>query len=165
MPGWLKNILLIIILVGVIILSFWISFLVGKQMLVPVKKLPTGFTVTGEATLPPPLTPDKISIEVVTEGITVPLKEVEPSPPPPPKVAKKKAPPSGKFCVQTGVFSSYTNAQNLRKKLSGKGFSAKVLKYGKYYRVIAGENISLSEAKGMAARLRASGFEAIVRRN
>ena len=62
---WLRNLALVVALIAVIVLSFWISFLIGKKMLVPVKKLPTQYLITDEARLE---LPPEISLEV--EGLT-----------------------------------------------------------------------------------------------
>jgi cell division septation protein DedD len=165
MPNWLKNILLSIMLLGVIVLSFWISFLIGKQMLIPVKKIPTGYLITGEATLPPPLSPEKISLEVETVK-TAPLSESKTTKPAYTKTTVKKAEPTEEiYYIQSGLFSSKANAQKLVSDLKAKGYEASFKKAGKFYKVTAGEGLTLSEAKSQAAQIKASGFEAIVRRN
>ncbi|HTY12702.1 MAG TPA: SPOR domain-containing protein [Candidatus Omnitrophota bacterium] len=190
MWNWLRNLLLIVVLIAIIILSFWISFMIGRRMLSPAKKLPTAYLLTEEAksVLPP-----EITLEV--EGLTFEtapaershkaVKTVKPAPAKvaaaPKKVGKKRpvshkavsAAPvktpavsaSGKYAVQAGAFSRQSNAQALEKELKAKGFSASVRKVGKLFRVDAGRFASASAAKLLEQKLTASGFEAVIRRD
>jgi len=165
MPNWLKNILLSIILLGVIVLSFWISFLIGKQMLIPVKKIPTGYLITGEATLPPPLTPEKIDLEVETVKSAPPAESKTAKPAYTKRTVQKTEPAESVYYIQAGLFSSKANAQKLVSDLKAKGYEASLKRAGKFYKVTAGEGLTLAEAKSLSAQIKASGFEAIVRRN
>ena len=38
--GFIKSLLLFVLLIGIIVSSFWVSFLLGKRILVPVKQIP-----------------------------------------------------------------------------------------------------------------------------
>jgi cell division protein FtsN len=192
MPNWIKNILMTLLLVALVVSSFWISFSIGKKMLTPVRKLPSAYLVTPEATPGLPIIDNqKVSIEV--DGLNVPIP-----PPPPiknipepqanpmplpapivpaaapaitshPKALKKTtampAALSGKYVVQTGLFSKKSNAQNLINGLAEKGFEGRIEKAGKYLRVVVGDNLSLSTASEWRDRLVEAGFEAQLKKN
>ena len=170
----------VVILVVVIVLSFWISFLIGKKMLIPVKKIPTQYLLTEEAR---PLIPPEITLEV--EGLTfeaVPQHEkksvekktilrpitfkktVEKK-----KIAEKKYAAvkvaTGAYTVQLGAFSQYKNAQAVSKKLTEIGYAADIKSSGRLYRVCSGSFDDLAEARSYLNKITAAGFEGIVRRN
>lgn len=166
MMGWLRNLFIIIILIAVIVLSFWISFLIGKRMLIPAKKIPTGYLITEEAR---PQFPPEISLEVqgltVEEAIDTPEVAEAPKIIVKPKTENKQVPAAkGKYTVQLGVFSKYNNAQTLLKELSNKGFSAEIKSSNRFYRVVAGRFSVLSAAGAHLKKLKSSGYEGIIRR-
>lgn len=164
MPGWLRNILLIILLIGIVVLSFWVSFLIGQKMLTPVRKLPTKYLIPEEA----PVIPSSITLEVETVGkkaksakrmvISRPRVKVEAEP-------KVEAATGGVWVVQVGAFSKSANAAVLVKQLKAKGFSARQTKVGALFRVYAGGFLTAAEAKQYQSRLLGAGFEGIVRRD
>lgn len=158
MPGWLRNILLIILLIGIVIASFWVSFLIGQKMLTPTKKLPTKYMIPEEA----PAIPSSITLEVETVG-----KKVRRAPP---KVKVEAAPRveaamGGPWVVQVGAFSKSANAAVLVKQIKAKGFTARQSKVGSLWRVYAGGFKTAAEAKEYQSRLLGAGFEGIVRRD
>ncbi|OGC05118.1 hypothetical protein A2276_04155 [candidate division WOR-1 bacterium RIFOXYA12_FULL_43_27] len=149
MSEWLRKILMVIVLIAVIAGSFWISFMVGKQLLMPTKKLPSNL-------IPPQLkteaTASDISIEVETDILATPeVSKIVPAPVKTPVKAKVVKPT---VLLQVGVFSNHQNATKQAAELKAKGFSASVTKYGKYYRVTA--------ANTTVSALKAAGFEAVV---
>lgn len=155
MPGWLKNILLIIVLIGIVIASFWVSFLIGQKLLTPTKKLPTKYLIPEE----PPLIPPSITLEVETAG----KKQVISRPRTEEKVKEKVR--GGPWVVQVGAFSKLANAAALVKQLKAKGFTARRVKVGLWWRVYAGGFATAAEAKIYKSRLLSAGFEGILRRD
>ncbi|MBU0574377.1 MAG: SPOR domain-containing protein [Candidatus Margulisiibacteriota bacterium] len=167
---WLKNILLVVLLIAIIVASFWVSFLVGKQMLSPVKQNP----LRGE-TSPLVESEDKMTFEVVTETIVSgeTTSKVQPEKTKIPEVKEKVVPAktvarapaaSAVYKVQAGAFSSYTNAVNLKDTLLSSGYPAVVEKSGGLWKVKIGPYYSYASARSSAERLTAKGYEAIVRR-
>ena len=181
----LKNIFLVVILVAVIVGSFWISFNLGKSFLMPVtkeiktvdqmtseadaiiKKIgPVTFEVeTGEDSSPVnvnlPAIADLQADEIKTKEVDFMTPKIES------KIKKvKKTPVDRAVCaykVQTGIFSVSNNAEALKTKLQKAGFEPVIEKYGKNLQVyICGE--SLSDAKMIASRLKAKGFVSVIRR-
>ncbi|MFA4905311.1 MAG: SPOR domain-containing protein [Candidatus Margulisiibacteriota bacterium] len=162
MPGWLRNILLIILLIGIVMASFWVSFLIGQKMLTPTKKLPTKYLIPEEA----PAIPPSITLEVETVG-----KKIKPA------IAKKKPRAEveervkvevgvgGPWVVQVGAFKRSINADALVKQLKAKGFTARKTMAGGLWRVNAGGFNTAAEAKSYQSRLLSAGFEGIVRRD
>lgn len=163
MPGWLKNIFLIILLIAVVIGSFWISFMMGKQILVPVKKLPGTELISGEATLPPPLTPAKLKFEIQGEKKAKPKVTRTVSLRPAARKVRSAA-ARGDYFVQVGVFAIKDNADKVVSVLTEKGIASRQI-VGKYHVVIAGSNLSLSSARRLEEKIKSLGLEAVVRRN
>lgn len=76
MPNWLKNLVLTFLLMVVIAGSFWVSYLIGKQILIPAKPLPVKTDLFKSS---PDMSETKesgISIEVETSDS--PIKIIEP---------------------------------------------------------------------------------------
>jgi len=163
MSGWLKNIFLIILLIAVVIASFYISFMMGKQILVPVKKLPGTELITGEATLPPPLTPAKLKFEIQGDK-KAPKKTTHTISLRPAARKAKTSAPGGDYFVQVGVFAIKDNADKVVSVLTEKGIAARQM-VGKYHVVIAGSDLSLSSARRLEEKIKSLGLEAVVRRN
>ncbi|MBI5699498.1 SPOR domain-containing protein [Candidatus Saganbacteria bacterium] len=164
MPGWLRNILLIILLIGIVIASFWVSFLIGQKMLTPTKKLPTKYMIPEEA----PTIPPSITLEVETVGKKIkPAKRAMGTRPRAKVMAEPKVETTlgGAWVVQIGAFSKSANAAILVKQLKAKGFSARQTKVGALFRVYAGGFSTAAEAKQYQSRLLGAGFEGIVRRD
>lgn len=166
MPGWLRNILLIIVLIGIVAASFWVSFLIGQKLLTPVKKLPTKYLIPEE----PPLIPSSITLEVETVGKKVKPAKAKKTVISRPKVRvemepKAEAEASGPWVIQVGAFSKSANAALLVKQIKAKGFAARQAKVGAWWRVYAGGFKTAAEAKEYQSRLLSTGFEGILRRD
>jgi cell division septation protein DedD len=158
MPGWLRNILLIIVLIGIVIASFWVSFLIGQRMLTPTKKLPTKYMIPEEAPIiPPSLT---LEVETVSKKPATVSRKVQTTKPNEVKVGV-----GGPWVIQVGAFSRSANAAALVKQLKAKGFIARYVKVGTLFRVYAGGFMTAAEAKQYQSRLLSSGFEGILRRD
>ena len=174
---FLKNLFLFILLVVVIVGSFSISFVIGKRILVPTKKIPTRSFLAEKELAKGPLS-EEISIEVETTAREMDKlaskylaeekieEKIEVPAPKKPAVKKsvKGATSFGEYYVQVGAYSYHSNALNFKKELEGKGFPASVFKKGKYYRVYAGSFSTMSQAKAQVSKLKSAGYESFVRR-
>lgn len=147
--------------------------MLGKRMLVPVKKisLKETFQVPTEeieALLPPQITfevenlkerkieKEKPEIAVKEEKVAVKEEVVE-------ETKEEVIVGSGDYIIQFGAFRNRDNAYNLVANLKKKGFQAKVLKTG-YYKVLSKESFTLSEARSKLASLKAAGFDGLIRK-
>lgn len=180
---WLRNLALVVALIAVIVLSFWISFMIGKRMLVPVKKLPMQYLITDEAKLE---LPPEISLEVegltfesgtlvakkpVRQKKTVPVlkktferKELKKQAHKKTETMRTETAVKGAYTVQAGSFSRRANAQALVSQLIKKGFTGRIIVSGKWYRVCSGSFADSAQARAYVNKLSASGFEGIIRR-
>ncbi len=186
MFGWLKNAVLVIVLIAVIILSFWVSFMIGKRMISPVKKIPTSKTMVqggSHAILPP-----EINLEVqgitfeaaektgavknkAAEKLPVTISEKKPEKEKVPEKAIAKKVEAGKtekritggYVVQVGAFSRKQNAESLVAELNQKGFEASIVRSRKLYKVNAGKYDDLNAAKEQSKKINDSGYEGIIR--
>jgi tetratricopeptide (TPR) repeat protein len=66
---------------------------------------------------------------------------------------------TGEYSVQVGFFSSSSNANNLKDKLSAGGFPAYIENSGSAYRVKVGRLKSLKDAQDLESRLSKEGFQ------
>ena len=179
---FIKNIFIGILLVGIVVGSFWISFLVGKKVLVPpVKNLPT-------FEFPTPKAISKTEIEKATpvkEEPVITEKEIKavetkanlPKPVAPAKVAAAKktyTAKSTKAVVKTpgaktkgvkyhnkvivGSFKTVAEANVLAKSLKEKGFQSYVKALSGIYRVQAGAFDSQEKANPLVVKLKNKGF-------
>ena len=163
MSGWLKNIFLIILLIAVVIASFWISFMMGKQILVPVKKLPGTELISGEATLPPPLIPSKLKFEIQGDK-KAPVRTTRTVSLRPAARRARSVAPGGDYFVQVGVFAVKDNADKVISVLTEKGIAARRIA-GKYHVVLVGSDLSLKSARRLEEKIKSLGLDAVVRRN
>jgi len=177
----LKNIFLVVILVAVIILSFWLSFTLGKNILVPTKKVPSSDFLTVEASVldnigritfevdsvtveaSSPETEEDYMLPKVSTSIKTKKEKVSPSPVKAKRSTETVSSYSSSLVIQLGIFSSYENAKNLAKSLNEKGYYPKISNYGKYHRVYILSG-TMAEAQKIAGNIKSEGFEAIVRR-
>jgi hypothetical protein len=158
--GFLKSLLLLLLLVALILGSFWISFNLGKRLLVPVKK-PAPARIEVPIPEPPPSLAGLQRIEDLT-------KEAKPVAKPAAKPAAK-APVSAKVCapqkpcqyykVQAGFFVNKDNALNLAKKLQSNGFGTFLKKFKNGWRVQVGAFSSKARALQLQKSLKAKGFD------
>lgn len=165
MPGWLRNILLIIVLIGIVIASFWVSFLIGQRMLTPTKKLPTKYLTPEEApAIPPSITLEVETVSKKPAAVSKKARALKPKAAVEEKPAVK-AEAGGAWVIQVGAFSRSANAAALVKQLKAKGFIARYVKVGALFRVYAGGFNTAAEAKQYQSRLLSAGFEGILRRD
>ena len=179
----IKNIFLVFILIIIIAFSFWISFLLGKNILNPVVKEPeTIDSLTKEASeILEEIGP--ISFEVETEPFDASLNDYNEgsnesvtfdtiSTSTTSKLTNnsnsgnvsvsKVVSPSYKYKVQIGVFSAYKNAVDLKDLLLRNEFNPEIEKYRYYFRVFL-HATDRADAKRLLSHLKNKGFEAIIK--
>lgn len=69
---------------------------------------------------------------------------------------------SGRYGVQTGLFSSKNNADMLKARLNALGINADVSRRGNYYAVVAGRYDTLEEARALETELRLLGYDTLI---
>ncbi|MFH1347137.1 MAG: SPOR domain-containing protein [Candidatus Margulisiibacteriota bacterium] len=166
--SFIKSLFVFSLLAVIIVGSFWVSFNLGKKILVPVKKnMPNRI----EAAIPePPVSivdlqeMDKIADKILEDEKASAVKQQ-----PKPKTSRKiayKAPkpryssPSVKhYKVQAGLFSNKTSALNLARKLRAQGIEAFARSVSEGWRVQAGAYESKQWAQKQQSSLKAKGFD------
>ena len=167
--GWLKNIFVALLLVGIVVGSFWISFLIGKRVLTPVKSLRSE-KVAPIKELSTPLVVEEIDIE---EETVEPKPKLEPEPMPAPEsstkptAVKEPAPAttvvSKYYKVRVGSFTTSTAASDAEKRLKNAGFPTYVRKLGSgKWTIQVGAFAKKSQSDSLAGQLKAKGFESTV---
>jgi N-acetylmuramoyl-L-alanine amidase len=162
---FLRSSFVFILLALVIIGSFWVSFNLGKKLLVPVKKdIPKIEVAMPE---PPVSIVDLQELEKAAEKEAAKKKAAVAKPKP--KTARRTtyrrsyAAASGKYYkVQAGVFNSKSNALSLSKKLKTSGFETFIRKLSSGWRVQAGAYRSKKWAQKLQRSLRAKGFDSVL---
>lgn len=172
----IKNILIFLVLIAVIAGSFWISFLLGKNILTPVKKPPTVELIgTKESDVMEQIGKITFEVESITSGLKdspiatsediadymtpkIASKRTD-------KIIEKEVKPSlpAAYEIQNGLFSSKANAAALVRTIKGLGYFAQMAKSKKYYRVSTSAQ-TLIEAKQIAKVLISRNIEAQIRR-
>lgn len=66
------------------------------------------------------------------------------------------------YRVQVGAFESKANAENMAKKVKGKGYDTYLVKVGNYYKVQVGAFSNKTYAANMVAKLKSCGFDAFI---
>jgi len=178
----IKNLIIFLVLITVIAGSFWISFLLGKNILTPVKKTPTSDIFgSSEADVLDQIGKITFEVEALTSEIGPASHETHEADDVKadymkPKIVSKRAAikqetnieesvpenPS-QYEIQNGLFSIKNNATTLVQTINDLGYSSKMEKTNKYYRVYTLVS-SLQEAKKVAQHLQSKGLEAQIRR-
>jgi len=158
---FIKNVFLGLLLVGIVIGSFWVSFLIGKKVLVPpVKNLPT-------MEIPAPKAISQADIEKAEPVKEEPVmeKEITAAPVKAPVVKKKpitvtlkQAKPGQLYKVTMGSYKTMSDAQKVTASLKHNGFVSFIKKVGVYYRVQVGAFDTKEKASPLVARLKAKGY-------
>ncbi len=164
-----KNLLVLVILVAVILGSFWVSFNLGKKLLMPVKK-----TAMGRINVSIPEPPASIAHLQKLDKLITPTKEVRDQVvqrttttvtlarrPVQPVVGYTGA--SGQYYkVQAGYFKELDNALNLSKQLKSNGFETFIKKLNSGWRVQVGAFRSKKWAQQLQRSLKAKGFDSVL---
>ncbi len=161
--GWLKNIFVAFLLVGIVVGSFWISFLIGKRVLTPVKPLKSEKVVPieedvlifSEETEPPAPVVEKPAPK--PEPKPEPKEVAEPSPITQPKTASTI--PIKYYKVHVGSFASRAQASSYAEKLKSAGYPTYVKEVGSSaWTVQVGAFNLRSQAESLVGSLKTKGF-------
>jgi len=170
--SWIKGLFTFLILVIVVVVSFWISFQLGKNVLMPVRKISEKKI---EAPIPEPpesiralqrlrevMSKEAMKKARVKAGAKVPVK-------PKRKIvcrAKTAAAPvvkaaAGKhyYKVQAGWFADKSKADELAGRLKASGFDVFLKKVGGGWRIQAGAYKTKSTAEVLRRKLKEKGFD------
>ena len=159
--GWLKNIFVALLLVGIVVGSFWISFLIGKRVLTPVKPLKSEKVIPIEERV-------MVIEEEVAEEKPIVMPEPKPEPKPAPEsepaplVSPKPPEPqvSKYYKVHVGSFDNSSSANSYGSRLKSSGFPTYVKKLDSgIWTVQTGAFKLRSQAETLVSKLRAKGFE------
>jgi len=180
---FIKNIFVGLLLVGIVVGSFWISFLIGKKVLVPpIKNLPT-FEITApkaiskadiEKATPvneePAIQEREIKGADVRSKLPKPISVIKvqsPAKPAAVKATSKQAAIKTPVARSTGIkyykvivgtFKTAIEANAQVKSLKEKGFQSYVKKLSGLYRVQAGAFDTKDKANPLVVRLKGKGF-------
>ncbi len=158
---FVKNIFVGLLLVGIVVGSFWVSFLIGKKVLVP----PVKNLATVEVPVQAPKTVSNADLEKATPVAEEPVAEepattLGPEQPITPRAAKAIAAKAG---LPKPITSKKLAAS---KKLKTKAVpkAAAKTKGSKFYKVIVGTFPTAGEANQLVAQLKKGGFGSYVKK-
>jgi cell division septation protein DedD len=161
---FIKSLFVFLLLVGIVVGSFWVSFLLGKKVLLPVRQLEVKDIAPIEETLPEsagPIEPEKLKIAVPTSTV-VEEEELEPAA----KVVKPTTLPLEQnkyYKVQAGLFKTKADASALVDRLKLSGFTAFIRKLPDgSFKVQAGAFRARSQAQAIVNQLSVKRFESII---
>jgi cell division protein FtsN len=162
----IKNLILSLLLIALIVGSFWLSYHIGKRFLFPAKRIPEPKI---EIAIPEPPAPPVPAVETKKEVQKVEEAAKKPVETKVTKVAKTTkaadaSMPAGKhyYKVQAGFFTNKSNALSLIKKLTTQGFSTYLNKLSKGWRVQVGAFKTKSQALSLQRSLGTKGFESTI---
>lgn len=179
---FIKNIFVGLLLVGIVVGSFWISFLIGKKVLVPpVKNLqtvempapkaisPIDIETAAPATEEMEIKEREITPAPVVEYKNKPSLAVKPKPKPRPVAVLTNPAPAVKpviaktkgmkfYKVIVGTYQTVDEANNLTQKLRENGFLYYVKQISGSFRVQAGAFDAMEKAQPLVEKLKAKGF-------
>jgi cell division protein FtsN len=158
----IKNILVFLVLVGIVLASFIISFQLGKKILAPSKKAPEKITVAIPE--PPP------SLQKLQAIMSAEPAVKKPAPKKSKKLRKSACRKSGAvrpvsghyYKIQAGLFADKAQASELAGKMTDSGICVFIRKVGGDWRVQAGAYRTRGMADKAKAGLAAKGFESKV---
>ena len=161
---FIKNFFVGLLLIAIVVGSFWVSFLIGKKILVPpVKNLPTT-----EVTMPQTVSPIEIEKAMPVKEVEPAIKEIEikaqlprpiAAPKPPAKVPAVKKPAGIKFYkVIVASVKTAEEAYNITASLKQNGFQSYVKVLAGSLRIQAGAFDTKDKAVPLVAKLKAKGF-------
>lgn len=150
----LKNFLLFVLLVAVIIASFWLSFQLGRRMLVPSRKISERRIEVPILEPPPSLKSlqelPKVSPEAKAKEI--PVKK--------PRLQQREVKPKRYFYkIQAGLFKDKKDAQALAERIKAGGIEVVVKKVDGKWRVQAGAFSRRARAEVRQGELKSKGFD------
>lgn len=160
---FIKNVFVFLILIGIVVGSFWVSFLIGKRVLVPVKQLETREepAILEERA---PIEEEDLSALATFEQIKttserpaeVPAKKVEPKPEVQPEKIRY-------YKVHAGLFTTRLEADNLVRDLSARSVSSFIRKISdSAWRVQVGAYRTKSQAQAQVTELKNKGISSTI---
>jgi hypothetical protein len=157
-----KSVVVFFLLIGIVVGSFWVSFLLGKKVLLPVKPLVTKELTPIEEQVPAKTEPVAAE-EGIPPAVTIVEEEVLEAPA---KIVKPSTVPLEQikyYKVQAGLFKSKADAQALADKLKASGFSPFIrkLKDGSF-RAQVGAFRAKSQAQSLVNQLSLKHYDSIV---
>ncbi|MEA3493203.1 MAG: SPOR domain-containing protein [Candidatus Margulisiibacteriota bacterium] len=161
---YVKNFFLFLLLVALIVGSFWISFHLGKRILAPVKKEPAKKLEIAIPEPPPSIAGFQSFEELEESEEIIEVSKVEEKKPAvkPKKVYTAPSPVGPYYKVQAGFFNEKSNALRLSNQLKAKGIDTFIRKIGNGYRVQAGAYDRKAMAKIQQDALKKKGFDSII---
>lgn len=165
--GWGRGLFIAIVMILVVVGSFWASFLIGKSMLTPVKSLSTEGTLPLEE-VAPILLPEIVPQEgIVPEKIEIPIKKEAPVVGKKTGVKVKSArggPLASKwYKVQAGAFKDRESALELEKQLKLQGYPTHVYRKAGLWEIQVGAFKAEWRAKKLVGELQDKGFKASIK--
>jgi cell division protein FtsN len=163
----IKNILIFLVLVGIVLASFVVSFQLGKKILVPTKKAPE--KITAAIPEPPPSLRSLQKLQAIMsaeagKGAKTVAKATKKR-----KRARCRKAIAGArhavgsyYKIQAGLFAGKTEAEALAEKMTAGGISVFIRKVGGSWRVQAGAYRTKDMADKEQAALDAKGFKSQV---
>lgn len=171
LAGLLKNALTFLLLLLVVLASFWVSFQLGRRILMPVKKMPGPPKIAA----PVPETPDSIkALQRLQAAVSAEARKKTPGKAKPqakktaaacrPARAAKPVPArstagKGYYKVQAGWFVDKTLAGDLAERIRAAGGDVFVRKANGGWRVQAGAFRLKKQAEALRQQLIAKGFK------
>jgi cell division septation protein DedD len=162
--GFVKNFILFLLLMGVVVASFWVSFLLGRRILVPVKKIPER-KIDIVIPEPPPSVAALQNLEEVmgaelekAEAPRLTIAEAKPKLVAEPKVIKSQ---SGihYYKVVAGLYADKDRATALVQDLNANGFGTYLKEMNAGWRVQVGAFKDKVRAQHLLQSLKIKGFD------
>lgn len=162
----LKNIFIFIVLLGIVLASFIVSFQLGKKILIPTKKAPE--KITAAIPEPPPSIKSLQKLQAIMSAET-------PKKPAKAAVKRRKKPTyrraavssrrtaSGRYYkIEAGLYGDKDEANALGEKLKASGIAVYIKPVGGNWRVQAGAYRLKAQADKAKAEIASKGFESKV---
>ena len=155
-PRWTRILLVVLLILG----SFFVSFLVGQRM------LSQGRLSVTEDQLSKLPKPNKVEVYLpkISEEKIVPVTP-QPLPTKLRPLRKVGVHVWGGYTVQVGAFRVSRNARAMRTKLRRMGYNPAIVKRGSVYNVRVSRFVTLSKAKMFAQKLHRKGLDAVAIRD
>jgi cell division protein FtsN len=157
--GWLKSIFVFLLLVLIVVASFFVSFQLGSRILSPVQKSP-GPKINVAIPEPPASIASLQKLQAAMSREAVKSKPVAAKVPPRSPARTKRARLTGKhyYKVQVGLFEDKAAAEELGAKVQAAGFDLYVKKVGGGWRAQVGAYRTKEGAEELRGQLTAKGF-------
>jgi cell division protein FtsN len=165
----IKNILVFVVLIGIVLASFIISFQLGKKILMPTKKAPD--KITAAIPEPPPSIKSLQKLQAIMSAETAGQGAKQAAKAGSKKhkkarcrkaVAGARAARGSYYKIQAGLFAGKAQAEALAGQMTASGISVFIRKTGGEWRVQAGAYKTKDLAEKQKAIVDAKGFKSQV---